>query len=105
MSTHFTIPPEVQNERIASLRNVWWARFPLDVPNDSTFRGWLSAHSYMTVVYGLSQAFKAFCRSQGNMSQGEIVRYSSRVMVSRSKVLKILKRQEKEKLCRQAMNN
>jgi hypothetical protein len=92
----FTIPPAVINERIAALRKHWENFFPIEVPTDDQFRTWLSSNSFLTVAYGLSQAFGKFCKVQGNLSQQEIIRYSSRVMLSRTKVPKILKRHEKE---------
>lgn len=92
----YTTPLAVTNQRIADLRSLWGKLFPLDIPNEATFRTWLSSHSFLSIAYGLSEASKRFCRVQGQMSQGEIIRYSSRVMGSRTKVLEILKRQEKE---------
>lgn len=101
---NFTIPPAVINQRVAELRKLWGTMFPLDAPSDAVFRSWLSSHSYLTVAFGLTEAAKKFCRIQGRMSQTEVILYSSKVTNSRSKVLNILKRKEKEKLCRQAMN-
>lgn len=92
----FTIPPSVNNQRIADLRKHWERLFPIDVPTDDQFRTWLSSNSFLTVAYGLSQASHKFCSVQGSMSQQEIIKYGSRVMLSRTKVQSMMKQKEKE---------
>jgi hypothetical protein len=95
----YTIPPAVVNQRVKELTKLWGTMFPLDAPSDAVFKTWLSSHSFLTVAFGLTEAAKKFCRMQGRMSQEEVIRYSSKITNSRTKVLKILKQQQKEKLC------
>jgi hypothetical protein len=100
----YTIPVAVLNERVKELTKLWERSFPLGAPDDTQFRTWLSSHSFLTVAYGLSEASQAFCRFKGALTVQEVIKYASKVMVSRTKILKTLKT-EREKLCRQAMNN
>jgi hypothetical protein len=88
----YTIPPAVINQRIADLRKLWERLFPLDVPSDAQFRTWFSSHSFLTVAFGLSAASQALCRLE-SMTMQDVVKYASKVMLSRTK---ILKQQQKE---------
>ena len=90
----FTIPPAVTNQRVAELRRVWKRLLPIDVPNDAMFLIWLSSHSFLTVAYGLTETSNKFCRMQGNMTVQDAVLYASKVMISRTKVLKLMKEKE-----------
>src|SRR5712664_3510325 len=99
----YTTPVEVTNQRVTDLRKLWSRLLPLDVPNDSLFRSWLSSHSFLTVAYGLSEASQKFCRVQGNMPLDEVIRYSSKTMIYRTQSSKNSKT-EREKPCRQPMN-
>ena len=100
----YTIPSTVVDQRVKDLRKLWERSFPLGAPDDTQFRTWLSSHSFLTVAYGLSEASQAFCRFKGALTVHEVIKYASKVMVSRTKILKNLKT-EREKPCRQAMNN
>ena len=95
----FTIPRAVRDRQVKELTKIWGNFFAIDVPSDTTFRGWLGANSFLTVTYGLREAWKKFCRVGGCMSQTELIKYSSRVMLSRTAVLKNLKQKENKQLC------
>ncbi len=99
----YVIPPQVMDQRLAEVRRLWSRLFPFDVPSDTQFLTWFSSHSFLVVVYGLSEASHKFCRFEGAMTAQEVIKYASKVMVSRTKVLKILKQKQKEKLCQTSM--
>lgn len=56
----YQIPPAVRDQQVKELTKLWGKLFPIDAPSDNTFRGWLSANSYLTVAYGLHETFKKF---------------------------------------------
>ena len=82
--------------QVEEVRRVWNGLFHIECPPENQIRIWL-CHDPYTIVLGLREAAQAFCRLRGNMSQEWIVRYSSKCMNSRSKILNILKQKEKSK--------
>ena len=82
--------------QVEEVRRVWNSLFPINVPSENQIRTWL-CHSPYTVALGLREAARTFCRLKGDMSLEHVIRYASKVMNSRSRVLSITKRKEKEK--------
>jgi hypothetical protein len=83
----YTIPPAILNERLVELRKLWERSFSIDAPSDTVFRTWFSSHSFLTIAFALSEASQKVCRFKGAMTAQDVVKYASKVMISRTKIL------------------
>jgi hypothetical protein len=75
--------------QIEEIREVWNSLFTITCPSENQIRTWL-CHDLYTIVLGLREASQAFCRSEGGMTLEHVIRYASKVMNSRSRVLSMI---------------
>src|SRR5258708_21887909 len=85
-------PMDLKAIRAEEIRKVWSSIFPtIAAPSEFQIRTWL-CHSNFTISLGLREAARAFYRLQSTES---VVRFASKCMSTRSKVLQLMKAKEK----------
>ena len=77
--------------RIEQAIQVWHTLIPAPAPATNQFQIWLSGHTDETVFLGLEAAAKAFNRLH---SQDRLIRYASKAMNNRTRILKLMKEKE-----------
>ncbi len=79
------------NYRVEQAIQAWEQLIPAPAPAPSQFQIWLSGHTDETVFLGLEATAKAFHR----LESGEhLIRYASKAMNNRTKILKLMKEKE-----------
>ena len=80
--------------RVEEIRGIWNDLFPtIDAPSEFQIRTWL-CHDPYTISLGLREAARAFSRLQSTES---VVRFASKCMSTRSRILEITKEKDKSK--------
>ncbi len=82
------------NHRVEQAIQMWQQLIPVPAPSENQFRIWLSGHTDETMFLGFEAAAKAFNRLD---SQDRLVRYASKAMNNRTKVLATIQKYQKEK--------
>jgi len=77
--------------KVEEVRKVWSSLFTIDPPSDFQIRTWL-CHSSFTIAHGLREAARAFSRLQSTES---VIRYASKYMSTRTRILECIKEKEK----------
>jgi hypothetical protein len=77
--------------KVEEIRRLWKSLFTIDAPSEFQIRTWLN-HPTFTISLGLREAARAFYRLQSTES---VVRYASKCMGTRSKLLHLIKQKEK----------
>ena len=84
-------PLDLKAIRAEEIRRLWSSLFPtIAAPSEFQIRTWL-CHDPYTVTHGLREAARAFSRLQ---STEHVIRYASKCMNTRTRVLKIMKEKE-----------
>ncbi len=78
--------------RVEDIRRLWSSLFPIAAPSEFQIRTWL-CHSTFTISLGLREAARAFSRLQ---STEHVIRYASKCMNTRTRILEITKEKEKQ---------
>ena len=78
--------------RIEQAILMWQQLIPAPAPSENQFQIWLSGHTDETVFLGLEAAAKAFNRLE---SPGHLIRYASKAMNNRTKILKLMNGKKK----------
>ena len=82
---------DLKAAKVQDVRNIWNGLFTIPAPSEFQIKTWL-CHSNFTISLGLREAARAFSRLQSTES---VVRYASKCMSTRSKVLQVMKEKEK----------
>jgi hypothetical protein len=83
---------DLKAAKVEEIRKVWSGLFPtIAAPSEFQIKTWL-CHSNFTISLGLREAARAFSRLQ---STDRVVRFASKCMSTRSKVLQLMKQKEK----------
>jgi hypothetical protein len=81
----------MSNYRIEQPIQIWHTLIPAPAPATSQFQIWLSGHSDETVFLALEATAKAFNRLD---SEDRLIRYASKAMNNRTRILKLMKEKE-----------
>ncbi len=82
---------DVKATKVEGIQVLWSSLFPtIAPPSEFQIKTWL-CHSNFTISLGLREAARAFSRLQSTES---VVRYASKCMSTRSKVLQLMKQKE-----------
>ena len=86
-------PMDLKATKVEEIHKLWSSLFPtITAPSEFQIKTWL-CHSNFTISLGLREAASAFSRLQSTES---VVKFASKCMSTRSKVLSIMKQRQKE---------
>jgi hypothetical protein len=78
--------------RVEEVRKVWNSLFTIPAPSEFQIKTWM-CHSPFTIALGLREAARAFSRLQ---STEHVIRYASKCMNTRTRILEIMKEKEQQ---------